>query len=132
MAWTGKKNLTQSAQRKSAQSSQSQRSVCLPLLAHPPQFCGYTAAGFLRARNWLLTYTSKTAPSAIETRLAVCALLIPKKERGLMRMNSIKNRAKPVRIRYREKISPLAMGSRKYLDPPRQRMAALASLMKNS
>src|SRR3984885_2742061 len=46
------------------------------------------------------TATHSAAPAMIEARLAACAFVKPKNERGLMRMNSTRNLATPDRIKY--------------------------------
>ena len=48
----------------------------------------------------------RTIPTIIDATLAVCALDIPKKDRGLMRMNSTRKRAAPVSTRYTAKTVP--------------------------
>lgn len=40
-----------------------------------------------------------TEPATIEIRLATCALVIPMKDLGLIRMNSTRNRTIPVNIK---------------------------------
>src|SRR4029077_20064202 len=60
----------------------------------------YTRTQRLRRRH------HSTAPATTDTALTACAFDIPKKERGLMRMNSTRNRAPPVVTKYAAKISP--------------------------
>jgi len=52
-------------------------------------------------RGWLLLFPpcncdQSNTPATIDARLAACAFVIPKKDRGLMRINSTRNRAMPV------------------------------------
>ena len=47
----------------------------------------------------LLVHRHKIIPAIMEAAAAVCALDIPRKERGLMRMNSTRKRATPVSTR---------------------------------
>ena len=55
----------------------------------------------------VLTHHSNTTPSITDATLAACALLIPKNDRGLIRIISTKKRAIPVKIKYPQKITPL-------------------------
>src|SRR3984885_7318708 len=50
----------------------------------------------LQLQPFARTHVHKKAPTIIENAAAVCALDIPRNVRGLMRMNSTRNRATPV------------------------------------
>src|SRR6202795_2075253 len=56
--------------------------------------------------DFFATCHHSAAPAITETTLAACAFVNPRNDRGLMRMNSTRNRATPVRIRYAANTSP--------------------------
>ena len=58
-------------------------------------------------RSYLRIWRNRSAaPATMEARLAACAFVKPKNERGLMRMNSTRNRAVPVSTKYAANTSP--------------------------
>ena len=63
--------------------------------------CPYETEGF--GGDFRATCHHSAAPAITETTLAACAFVNPRNDRGLMRMNSTKNLATPVRIRYAAK-----------------------------
>src|SRR5262249_25377823 len=74
---------------------------------------------------------NNTRPARMKIRLAVCAFDMPKNERGLMRMNSIRKRAAPVRIRYAQKTFPSTSPSRAFL-PICHKITAINIQIRNS
>ena len=89
-------------------------------------FAGSGCCDLLRSQK------NRSMPARTERTLAVWALDIPKKERGLIRTISTRKRAMPVKMRYRAKSWPADFGLRSQREPRYQSKAPMADQMRNS